>query len=119
MADDPAAAALEEIRQREQAATSGPWWSDEDKNCWRLHGVHGSYCIICAEPYPCLEVQQITSALLTCGQCQDGEIPYDGCNCGGGGPDGIPAHEPRCGWEQRPNGCWDRLHPVAKETTDG
>lgn len=30
---------LAEIREREAAATPGPWWSDEDDRCWRLHGV--------------------------------------------------------------------------------
>jgi hypothetical protein len=38
--DNPASAALEEIREREQAATRGPWWFDEDDLMWRLHGVH-------------------------------------------------------------------------------
>lgn len=32
---------LAEIRQRAAVATEGPWWFDEDDNCWRLHGVHG------------------------------------------------------------------------------
>lgn len=40
MADNPASAALAEIREREQAATRGPWWFDEDDLMWRLHGVH-------------------------------------------------------------------------------
>jgi hypothetical protein len=40
MPDNPASAALEEIRAREQAATRGPWWFDEDDLMWRLHGVH-------------------------------------------------------------------------------
>lgn len=31
---------LQEIRAREQAATDGPWWFDEDETTWRLHGVH-------------------------------------------------------------------------------
>lgn len=39
MADDPLAAALDEIGQREQGATPGPWWHDEDDKVWRLHGV--------------------------------------------------------------------------------
>ncbi len=37
---DSAAAYLAEVREREQAATPGPWWSDEDELMWRLHGVH-------------------------------------------------------------------------------
>ena len=37
---DPVAATLAEIREREQAATAGPWWFDEDELMWRLHGVH-------------------------------------------------------------------------------
>jgi hypothetical protein len=37
---DPVAARLAEIREREQAATAGPWWFDEDELMWRLHGVH-------------------------------------------------------------------------------
>ena len=39
-APDPLAARLTEIREREQAATTGPWWFDEDELTWRLHGVH-------------------------------------------------------------------------------
>lgn len=39
-APDAAAAYLSEVEQREQAATPGPWWSDESDQCWRLHGVH-------------------------------------------------------------------------------
>jgi hypothetical protein len=27
------------MRERAGAATPGPWWFDEDENCWRLHGV--------------------------------------------------------------------------------
>ena len=49
--------------------------------------------------------------LDTCGQCDGGLIEVGHCNCGGGGPDGYPAHEPLCGAEPCPNGCWDRLHP--------
>jgi hypothetical protein len=33
------AAELAAIRDREQAATPGPWWFDEDDEVWRLHGV--------------------------------------------------------------------------------
>jgi hypothetical protein len=36
---DPLAALLEKWSKAEQAATEGPWWYDEDENCWRLHGV--------------------------------------------------------------------------------
>lgn len=45
----------------------------------------------------------------TCGQCQDGLIPVNGCTCG----DGLPpyGHEPGCGWEPCPGGCRDILHP--------
>lgn len=45
----------------------------------------------------------------TCGQCHDGVIRVDGCTCG----DGLPphGHEPGCGYEECPNGCWDILHP--------
>lgn len=32
-------ARLDEIEALATAATPGPWWSDEDENCWRLHGV--------------------------------------------------------------------------------
>src|SRR5262245_18825226 len=31
---------IDAIRAREQAATKGPWWSDEDGDMWRLHGIH-------------------------------------------------------------------------------
>jgi len=31
---------LDAIRRRAESATEGPWWFDEDDNCWRLHGVH-------------------------------------------------------------------------------
>jgi hypothetical protein len=27
------------MRQRAEAATAGPWWYDDDADCWRLHGV--------------------------------------------------------------------------------
>lgn len=40
MSDDKATAYLAEVRQRADAATPGPWWSDESEQCWRLHGVH-------------------------------------------------------------------------------
>jgi hypothetical protein len=52
--------------------------------------------------------------ILTCGQCSGGLVDISGCNCGGGGPDGLPAHEPLCGAEPCPNGCWERLHPEAE-----
>lgn len=44
-----------------------------------------------------------------CPECEDGLVRVAGCNCG----DGLPpyGHEPLCGWEQCPNGCWERLHP--------
>ena len=35
----PVAAALAEIRERHALATPGPWWSDQDERCYRLHGV--------------------------------------------------------------------------------
>ena len=38
---DELTAELDAISEREQAATPGPWWSDEDELMWRLHGVHG------------------------------------------------------------------------------
>lgn len=38
---DKLSAELDAIREREQAATPGPWWSDEDELMWRLHGVRG------------------------------------------------------------------------------
>lgn len=31
---------LAEIQGRHEAATPGPWWSDESDLMWRLHGVH-------------------------------------------------------------------------------
>jgi hypothetical protein len=43
-----------------------------------------------------------------CGECDGGLVPVSGCNCGGGGPDGYPAHEQLCGLEPCPNGCWER-----------
>lgn len=32
-------AAAKLMRERAEAATPGPWWSDESDQCWRLHGV--------------------------------------------------------------------------------
>lgn len=32
---------LDAIKARADAATPGPWWSDESDMCWRLHGVAG------------------------------------------------------------------------------
>lgn len=36
---DPVAAALAAIREREQAATRGPWEAEDDEDCWRLFGA--------------------------------------------------------------------------------
>jgi hypothetical protein len=36
---DYLAAQLEERRRVAQKATPGPWWFDEDDQCWRLHGI--------------------------------------------------------------------------------
>lgn len=43
----------------------------------------------------------------SCEMCLgSGVIPVKGCTCGGGGPDGIPAHDSRwCGYEPCPAGC--------------
>ena len=38
---DRVAAYLADVREREQAATPGPWWSDQDDGVYRLHGVAG------------------------------------------------------------------------------
>lgn len=47
----------------------------------------------------------------TCGQCKDGLVDAKGCTCGSPGyPD---PHEPLCGTEPCPNGCWNLLHPEA------
>lgn len=32
-------ALLAGIKERTEAATPGPWWSDDGEDCWRLHGV--------------------------------------------------------------------------------
>ena len=39
MADDSLSAALEEIRERADAATPGPWGTEEDADCWQLFGA--------------------------------------------------------------------------------
>lgn len=36
----PAAVYLAEVAARVQAATTGPWWSEESSLCWKLQGVH-------------------------------------------------------------------------------
>lgn len=41
---------LKEIRAREQAATAGPWWYDEDERVWRLHGI--AFRIPAHDPIP-------------------------------------------------------------------
>ena len=46
---DPLASYLAEVRERADAATPGPWWSDESEQCWRLHGVHA---VIPAQMFP-------------------------------------------------------------------
>jgi hypothetical protein len=44
--------------------------------------------------------------------CADGLVGVDGCNCGSPADATVGyAHEPLCGWEPCPNGCWERLHP--------
>jgi hypothetical protein len=50
--------------------------------------------------------------LLRCRECGgEGVVPVDGCTCG----DGLSSfgHEPGCGFEPCPAGCWQRLHPAA------
>jgi hypothetical protein len=48
----------------------------------------------------------------TCGQCDHGLVPVGHCNCDTG-PEGQ--HQPFCGSEPCPAGCWDRLHvPVGR-----
>jgi hypothetical protein len=55
-----------------------------------------------------------------CGECDGGLVPVSGCNCGGGGPDGYPAHEMLCGLEPCPNGCWEQAAPgPAADGTQG
>ncbi len=45
----------------------------------------------------------------TCGECTGGLIAAGvRCNCDPG-PEGQ--HQPLCGFEPCPNGCWERLHP--------
>lgn len=49
-----------------------------------------------------------------CGTCGGGGLVETGrCNCGGGPATGIPGspHEPLCGAEPCPEGCWEKLHP--------
>jgi hypothetical protein len=41
MAGTDIAAALDEIRQRAEAATRGPWEAEDDEDCWRLFGNAG------------------------------------------------------------------------------
>lgn len=46
------------------------------------------------------------------GCCALGLVEVGGCNCGSPADVSVGyAHEPLCGWEQCPNGCWERLHP--------
>lgn len=46
------------------------------------------------------------------GCCAVGLVETGGCNCGSPADASVGyAHEPLCGWEQCPNGCWERLHP--------
>jgi hypothetical protein len=40
MSADTLRAAAKLMRERAEAATPGPWWSDDSDQCWRLHGVH-------------------------------------------------------------------------------
>ena len=39
MADDPLSAALEQVGERAQAATPGPWEAEENEDCWELYGA--------------------------------------------------------------------------------
>jgi hypothetical protein len=52
-----ARAVLEAWRSAEQAATPGPWWSDESDSTWRLHGVAARLpgwraCTVHGQPEP-------------------------------------------------------------------
>lgn len=43
-----------------------------------------------------------------CGQCQDGLVEAKGCNCGSAADEASGfRHEPFCGYEPCPNGCWE------------
>jgi hypothetical protein len=42
MADDRLAVELAAIRERERAATRGPWEGEDDEDCWRLFGATGT-----------------------------------------------------------------------------
>lgn len=48
-----------------------------------------------------------------CSECKGGLVEVDACTCGGGLD--VYGHEPLCGTEPCPNGCWDKLHPAAEE----
>lgn len=66
------------------------------------------------EPQPVVARERVIpfapqSAAAPCGQCQEGLVVAGGCTCGGGLP--PYGHEPLCGLEPCPNGCWDILHP--------
>jgi hypothetical protein len=47
--------AADMMRTRAKAATDGPWWSDQDDQCYRLHGVAG-YLPPLAEGFPPVRV---------------------------------------------------------------
>jgi hypothetical protein len=68
---------------------------------------------------PSLTVQQALMAVpiavheTAYGCCAWGLVETGGCNCGSPADASVGyAHEPLCGWEQCPNGCWERLHPA-------
>jgi len=57
----------------------------------------------------------------TCGDCADGLVPtvHGACNCGSPADESTGfRHEPLCGYEPCPNGCWDLLHPRTQAPAD-
>jgi hypothetical protein len=84
-----------------------------------LPGVH-QYVVQAAEGQLCrcldrrephihrIELVPDPAGAGTCGQCDHGLVPVGHCNCDTG-PEGQ--HQPFCGLEPCPAGCWDRLRP--------
>lgn len=59
---------------------------------------------------------QVTEILVgLCSACDGGLVAIGGCNCASPADVSVGyMHERLCGFEPCPNGCWDKLHPVAE-----
>jgi hypothetical protein len=112
---------------REAVVAQPPDWETNQRR-YELHGDDGEISLISlnrlagdhlwgpAWVRPVTGTGRNPAAGDICGQCDGGLIPVPagtGCTCDPG-PEGQ--HQPYCGFQPCPAGCWDKLHPPAGGT---